>query len=254
MKTFGSVMGPIVLCAVALLGAGCIEKPPPPGRIGHYLRSEKSVLRLHRAVFITLDNRKGTPQIADETTEALIYAIQRRQLFHIDTVVPTDAACEDLPLKVREAYSMKQLSQMREALKCDAVLVGSVNHWQPYPRLQIGLYVRLLDLRKGQPVWVVDHIWDSTDKETEARIKDFFRKEMRSGYDPAQWRLGVMSPKVFLKFVAYEAANTLPSRVKLQDPKKATFDLLGMLNPSKGSRKQGVFGNMFNPFERKLKP
>ncbi len=230
MKTPGKVTTRLLLALVAILAGGCAkEAVPVPARIGHHLRSDKSVLRLHRAVFITMNDRKGTPQIAEGMTNALIGAIQRRQLFHIDVLSPTDPACEGLPLDQRRGLSMKQLAQLREALKCDAVILGAVSHWQTYPRMQIGIYLRLLDLRNGLPVWVVDHIWDSTDKQTEARIREFFQKEMRSGYDPAQWRLALMSPKVFQKFVAYETANTLPSRVPLEE-KEETGGLLGFLD------------------------
>jgi len=206
----------ILLWALVLLVAtgspGCGRGGAPPSDINYCLPSPKRVMRINRVVFITLENRKCTPQIAEGMTDALVRAIRGRKLFRVDVLGATDPACRDLPLSQREPYSMKELNDMRSALKCDAVLLGEVNHFQTYPRMRIGIYLRLLDLKNGMFTWGVDHVWDTTDKRTEDRIRRFFDSEMRSGYEPAQWRLGLMSPKIFQKFIAYEVANTLPAR------------------------------------------
>ena len=233
----------IVLLLTVYLTGGCAEKSIPQARIAHYLRSTKSVLGLGRVVFVALDDRKCPQRIAAGMSDALAGAIQRRKLFHIDTLAASDAACKDLPFRSREAYSMKELAEIRDALRCDAVMFGSVTHFQTYPRMQIGIYVRLLDLKNGKLIWAVDHTWDSTDSQTEARIKDFFGSQMRSGYDPAQWRLGLMSPKVFQKFIAFEAANTLPSREgaeQLRRARRRGGSLLGMLKSAGRRRLQGI--------------
>jgi len=202
----------VLVVLIAVGSQGCGRRDIARADINYCLPSPKRVMRMNRVVFITLENRKGTPQIAEGMTEALAGAIQGRKLFHIDVVPATASACEDLPLSQREPYSMKELNNMRSALKCDAVLLGSVSQFHTYPRMQIGIYLRLLDLKNGTLAWGVDHIWDTTDKQTEDRIRRFFDSRMRSGYAPAQWRLGLISPKVFQKFIAYEVARTLPAR------------------------------------------
>jgi len=211
VKTIDKPSAAMLLGLAALLVAGCIDDSGPQARIQHYLRSDESVMRLNRVVFITLQDPKGTDRIAEDMTGALVRAIQPRGLFHIDVMPATDAACQELPLFSRRAYSMKQLAQIQDALGCEAVMFGSVSQFQTYPRLQIGVFLRLIDLKRGQLVWAVDHIWDTTDKATEERIEHFFGRQMRSGYAPADHELALMSPKVFQKFVAYEVANTLPS-------------------------------------------
>ncbi len=202
----------LCVCIAGNLMVGCAEPPAQKALIGYYLRSDKSVLTLNRLVFVALDGRRCPPRIADNMTSALLGAIQDRRLFHIDVIQPTDPVCRDLPFDSTQAYSLEQFMKIREELQCDAVLFGSVTHFQTYPRMQIGIYVRLLDLKDGKLLWAVDHIWDTTDAQTEQRIKRFFADEMRSGYDPLQWRLAMMSPKAFQKFVAYEATETLPVR------------------------------------------
>jgi hypothetical protein len=200
----------ICLCAVGLLLAGCGEKSAPTARIGHYLRSERSVAKLHRVVFVSLGDSGCDPQITAGMNNSLLDAIQDRQLFHVDLVPRAEPACEELPLDTRKAYSMEQLAEIRDALDCDAVFLGKIKRFETYPRMKIGIYLRLLDLKDGKLLWAVDNTWDTTDGETEKRIEWFFKENMRSGYDPLQWRLTIMSPKLFAKFVAYETANTLP--------------------------------------------
>lgn len=211
----------LALYAALLSACGCSSVPGPPAAdVNSYLRSPSSVLRLHRVVFISLDDTNCPPDIAQDMTDALAGTIRSRRLFRIERIEKTDPACDGLPLDVRGAMSMRQMEQIRAALNCDAVMFGRVDHFQTHPRMQIGIYVRLIDLTGGDLVWGVDHTWDSTDKQTAERIEHFFGEEMRSGYDPVQWRLGLVSPKIFEKFIAYEAADTLPTRVGPAEPKK----------------------------------
>lgn len=195
-------------CCVLMLLAGC-AKPP---KIGYYLSSPRSLWRIRRVVFVELNAPNGYPRVAEETTDALFRALQDKQLFHVDVIARTDPACQDLPLESREAYTLEQLSAMRKSLGCDAILFGAVTGFQAYPRMRLGLYIRLLNLKDGSLVWAVDHHWDTTDKATERRIRRHFSSEMRSGYNPVRWRLGLLSPKSFQKFVADEVADTLPER------------------------------------------
>jgi hypothetical protein len=83
-----------------------------------------------------------------------------------------------------------------------------VTQYSPFPRLAIGLKLKLIDLRDGALVWALEQFWDSTDKQIEERIEDFWKCQMRKGYDPLQYKMALVSPKMFLKFVAFETALT----------------------------------------------
>ena len=169
------------------------------------------MLQLHRVVFVELNDCTGYPDISKTMTEAMFRSIQDKRIFHADLVSKFDIQCQELPLAGREALTISQLADIRQKLKCDAILFGKVSHFRPYPRMQVGLYLKLLDLKDGKLVWAIDHIWDTTDKSTAGRIRDFFDTEMRQGYEPAQWQMGLMSPGMFQKFVAYEVTNTFPT-------------------------------------------
>lgn len=216
----------IMLAALAGLAGGCgPEKEPPRAEIGYYVASREAVVCLNRVAFIELSNDGCAPPVAQDMTQALYQAVGHKQLFHIEVLPRTAPQCEALPMDAQRVFSLQDLAQMREVLKVDAVLLGGVTRFQQYPRSQMGLYLRLIDLRDGKLAWGVDHIWDSTDKATEERIKGFFKTEMRSGYDPAAYRMVLMGPHFFQKFVAYEVAQTLPSKylpVRPEDTKETS--------------------------------
>ena len=200
------------LGAIVAVLAACVGCGPDRSPVNHFVEASGSFHGIHRVIMVGLRPDRGGSAIAGHTTEALFTAIQARKLFHLDVVDAADPACRDLPLDKREAFTMAELKKMREELRSDAVLFGAVTNFQTHPRMRMGLYLRLLDLAAGTLVWGIDHTWDSTDKATEKRMKDFFDSQMREGYTPADWRLARMSPRTFQKFVAYEIAETLPSR------------------------------------------
>ena len=190
-------------------GCGGPPCPAPAAKVNYYLSAPDDLKRVPRVVFVELYEDEGYPGIARDMTIALFKSVQSRNLFHLDLVSGADPACRDLPLDNGEALTMEQLAQIRDALRCDAVLTGRMSHFQPHPRMQIALHLRLLNLRDGKLIWGVGDTWDSTDLQTQCRIREFFDDQVGTGYDPAQWRLVGMSPLMFEKFVAHEVASTL---------------------------------------------
>jgi hypothetical protein len=213
----------ITLAAAALAGLclalGC-RGPCAKGRprVNYYLSSRQELQRVPRVVFVELYEDQGYPKVARDMTDALFKAVQARNLFHLDLVSAADPACRDLPLDGSDGLTMEQLAQIRQALHCDAVLTGKMSHFRPHPRMQIALYLRLLNLRDGKLIWGVGDTWDSTDLQTEGRIREYYDQQVGTGYDPAQWRLVRMSPLMFEKFVAQEVACTLDAPAPPAEP------------------------------------
>ena len=105
---------------------------------------------------------------------------------------------------------------MRKTLNCDAVLIGTVTGFEPFPHLTIGLRLKLIDLADGQLLWALEQIWDTTDKTTENRIKNYYSRHNFLGSATLQEKLGTVSSLRFVKFVASETAETL-------QPERASF-------------------------------
>ncbi len=178
----------------------------------YYLNPTKDLSTAGRVVVVELDNDSTYPQISSEMTEALFQSIQKKQLFGITIIRQNDTIYRSLQLDSGPPYNLDQLVNMRRQLNCNAILIGTVNTYQPFPHTSIGLELRLIDLADGQLLWALEQIWDATDKTTEQRIAAYYKAEMRSGLAELQEQLVMVSPLKFVKFVAYEIAETLQSQ------------------------------------------
>jgi len=199
--------------AAALCLASCAGPPPAaPEPVGCFVGPRRDLLRARRAVLVELDARPDCPpEVPPDTTRALAEAVQRRGLFKVEIVRRSDPACRDLPLGATGALTIEDLAGIHRALGCEAVILGAVTDFQSYPRMRLGLYLRMLDLRDGRLLWAVDHTWDSTRRAVQDRIRSYFEREV-SGCEPLDWEIVVNSPRAFEQFVAHEAAATLPAR------------------------------------------
>lgn len=199
-----------ILLAIAV-SSGCnvIYKPSFKEPDYYYLNPHKDLPTVGKAVLVELNNDSTYPQISADVTDALFQALQKKQVFSVATVSQTDPAWRSLQLDTTLPFSLEQLGAMRKALNCNALLVGTVTAYQPYPHLSIGLRLKLIDLEDGQLLWAFEQIWDTTDKTTEKRIKNYFQAQIRSGSTPLHEQLVVVSSLKFVKFVAYEVAETM---------------------------------------------
>jgi len=200
-----------VFCVLLLSGCQFHAASAPKVRrpADYYLNPDKDLSTVGRVVIVELDNDSGLPQISANITEALFLALQKKQIFGLTMVRQDEPNWRSLQLDPDSTYSLEQLLAIRKALKCDAVLVGTITQYKPYPHMAVGLRMRLLDLKDGQLLWALEQVWDSADKTIESRIKNYLQGQMRSGFAPLREQLVVVSPFNFIKFVAYEVAETL---------------------------------------------
>jgi hypothetical protein len=201
-----------VLLAVLALGpiGGCRSGDDNGGMAGAYfLDRNKDLGGLGRVALVELENTSGYPQISVEITEALYLETQKQQLFGLAIVRQDDPAWRSLQENLDTLQAMRQLVVMRETLRSNALLLGTITQYQPYPHMVIGLRLKLMDLTDGQLIWGMEQVWDSTDRSIQKRIKKYYRGQMRSGNAPLNEELVIVSSLNFCKFVAYEVAATL---------------------------------------------
>ena len=212
----------ILLLLPVLLSACQFYVVTPPMPDYYYLNPDKDLSTIGRTALVELDNTSSYPQISTDVTEVLFQALQKKQPFGLTVVGRNDPAWRSLQLDLNSGYpaqgstlgvpptyNIEQLSAIRKTLKCDAVLVGTISQFKPYPHMVIGLRLKPVDLRDGQLLWALEQIWDGSDKTTEYRIKNYFKYQIRSGYAPLREQLVAISPLEFIKFVAYEVAETI---------------------------------------------
>jgi hypothetical protein len=204
----------LLLLAVFLAGCTSAKQGSPPSQSNYYLNPKKPISTIGRVALVELDNLSQRPEVSADTTQALFEAIQKRNVFGLTIVYHSDPACKGLLIEGDKNYSLENLAVLRKNLKADAALIGEVTQYYSYPRLAIGLRLKLIDLRDGTLMWAIEQFWDSTDKQVENRAEVFFKTQIRSGFDPIEYRMAMVSPRMFLKFVAWEVAQTLHSNNK----------------------------------------
>ncbi len=194
----------------AALQGGCETVQEGNGMAGSfYLNPYKDLSSLGRVALVELDNSSGHPQISADLTEALFVALQKNQVFGLTVVHQDNPAWRGLQENLDSLQALRQLLAMREALKCNGLLVGTVTKYAPYPHMSVGLRLKLLDLTDGQLLWGLEQVWDSGDRDIQKRIRHYFKDDLRSGVASLREELVVVSPLRFGKFVAYEVAETL---------------------------------------------
>jgi hypothetical protein len=153
-------------------------------------------------------NTTTYPQISGQVTDSLYQAIQKKHLFSLSVLKETDPVWKNLPIQPDSVSSYEQLSTVHKLLGVDAVILGTVTSYSPYPNMAIGVKLKLIDLRDARVCWSIDHVWDTSDKTTESQIKKYFDKQLRNDYSPLNEELAVLSTLNFLKFVTYDIAET----------------------------------------------
>jgi hypothetical protein len=175
----------------------------------YYLNPHRSLNTIGRVAIVELSNDSSYPDISNDVTEKLYQALQKKQIFGLTVVRQNDAIWRSLQLDLESKYNLEEIKTIRKTLKCNALLIGTITEFRPYPHLIMGLRIKLLDLRDGQLLWALEQVWDSADKSIEYRMKDYFRSHKRSGYGPLKEQLASVSSLEFIKYVSFEIAETL---------------------------------------------
>ncbi len=207
-------IGRTIILAVGLtLLAGCehVFEPPKPFHIDSYLSSPGELDKINQVAFVELQfNEQVTPTVSAYSL-AISRAVQDRRFTHMRMLEQSPELSDALNMS-GQALSLEQLATARKLTGADAIMYGSITRMEQYPRMQVGLKLRMLDLRKGRLIWAIDHVWDTTDKAVEQRIETYFKANVRAGYEPLNSQLVLVSPKVFAGFVAQEVADTIPPK------------------------------------------
>ena len=200
----------VTFLLLAVILSGCRSHSASAPVSGYYyLNPNKKLTDVGRVAVVELDNDSSYPQISNDITGSLYQSLQKKQVFGLTVVRQNDPSWRSLQLQRDSNYTLEEIMAIREALKCDGILLGTVTEFRPYPHMAVGLRLKLLDLTDGQLLWALEQVWDSADKTTEKRIKSYFKSEKRSGFAPLHEDLAAVSPLEFIKFVSFEVAGTL---------------------------------------------
>jgi len=194
-----------------MIVSGCLRYTPeqaPP--ISYYLDSSKDLKMIGRTALVELENDVVVHPISSDLTDAIFQEIQKQQLFGMTKIDRDDPALRILKLEMNSRFTPDQLIQIRKKLKADAVLVGEITGYQPYPHMSLSLRLRMIDLMDGKLLWAMEQTWNTTDKTTQDRICEYYNpKRLVLHEENLGGQLGIVSSLKFFKFVAHEVTETL---------------------------------------------
>jgi len=190
------------------LVSGCQEPVGiPPG--SYYINPDRPPVALDKVALLEPANHSDYESISADVGQALYKAIQRRQLFSLTLLDDRHPVVKMLGPNLDVSYSLKQLADIQDVCRCDAVLMGSVIQYRPYPHLNLVLRLKLIDLSDGRLIWASEQVWDSADTEIHKRIRGYAKRQLTSETPTLQEQMVTVSPLAFIAFAAYETAQTL---------------------------------------------
>lgn len=175
----------------------------------YYQNPSKDLSNMGRIAIVELQNDSSYPQMSSDITEALFQSLQKKQVFGLTIVRQRDPLWKSLQLEPDTTYTLEQMASVRQTLKCDGVLIGTITEFEPYPHTAVGLRLKLIDLTSGELLWAIEQVWNSSDKVTEKRIKKYLAETKSSAANDSNERIAAISPLEFMKYVSYEVAQTL---------------------------------------------
>ena len=196
----------VMLCA----GCHAISRPEPPRTNHYYINPRANFTTVGRVVLLELENLSARQELSEILSQTLADGLNKQHLFSVQTVMHSDPIWQTLNLDNIKAQALDDLAALRQTLNVGGVLFGTIQRYQSFPHLQVSINLKLVDTRSGQLLWAFEDVWDSGDKAVENRMRKFFEEQMRSGYEPMDWQIMLLSPRAFERFVVYEITETLP--------------------------------------------
>ncbi len=198
-------------CIIAsALACGCASKASKNPLSQYYYRHPDTDIRqVGATILLELENKSEVASISEEATDALFLSMQHSGLLGMSVIRQSDPEWDELELYNFKKYTLEQLADIRTSLHCKAVLSGTITTFTPYPHLKVGLRLKLTDISNSTTHWAFEYIWDTADEATRKRIEKFYTQKNILGLPASKDRLGTVSSKKFLRFVAYETSQTL---------------------------------------------
>ena len=163
------------------------------------------------------------PQSREDATQAagasllqpvLIAELTKRKLFEVIAMSPEAmrGLTADNGWVVDAPLPPDFFERLRKLTDCDAVVFASLTVYRPYPPLQTGWKVRLVDCGEHQTWWAVDEVFDAGVESVAAGAESYARTAL-SLPNPLLADTGVLhSPLRFGQYAANAIAQTLPGR------------------------------------------
>lgn len=198
-----------------LFTCGCgrvFSSGPTAGPTGnYYIDYDRFPGSIRNAVLFEFDNNSNHPEISSDLSKELYSNLQKNSMFGTVLVTKNNTTWDNYKLDPFKTYTQEQLSQIHEAMQCDAVLIGVITDYQPWPYMTMGMRLKLVDVRNGRLLWAYENSWDCSELNTKQRMLSYFKQNTNAGRSDLQNEIMAVSSINFIKFVAHETTSTIMS-------------------------------------------
>ena len=202
----------IISLFLLALVSGCRVYQPVIAESGYYsVNPDIDLGSISSITIVTPTNDTRFPLINRTLGKILCNTIIKKHLFQVNYINSDDRFWNQVNA-ITDYTDKDSLKRYRSLLRTDALMIGEVTDYKPFPSVVIGLKLKIYDLRTGQLAWTLQQLWDSKDKGVENRIKRYFARNIKTGYEPLNWQYIRTSPNAYQQFVCFEVASTLPSK------------------------------------------
>jgi hypothetical protein len=191
-----------------ILVPGCVTTEQVGSNSSFYVDKDSISNNIAQTALVELVNETKYPGISPKITRQLYKELQKQQLFSITVIDKENPEWRRLQLEDKPSYTIRELSRIYKSLNYDALIFGKITEYKPYPHLMLGIKLKMVDLKNAKLLWGFEQIWDSEDKSTEYRIREYLKDRIAGQSRGLQDELVTVSSQKFLKFTAYETANT----------------------------------------------
>jgi hypothetical protein len=193
-------------CRVPFIGA----RPEPVQREILSFHTTMEAAELRRVAVLPFHRADGIGRSAMAMDENMTAALRELGLHEVLTVstVERDALLKHDVIRANR-ITTDELLALRDALKCDGVLIGRVEQFSSFDPIAIGVTADLVSCLDGSVVWSATGHFDGSRSDVQQEIQVWYKRAITSG-NIAGWKQTLESPKLFTRYVAERLSLSIP--------------------------------------------
>ncbi len=201
--------------ALSMIGSGGCKfagdpTPPPVDLATSHEAEAQTVAKVRRVVVPPFQDLTGFPREAEQTRQAFLRALGRRQRFELIPLGETELR-EVLPRETFQSGTIAKdmLISAARRYRADGVLFGVVTHYRPYDPLVLGLKLEMASADTGAVVWATSGLYDAATLDVTQDVHNYHDTQLAGSSSLEGWRLILMSPSRFTDYACARLAATL---------------------------------------------
>jgi hypothetical protein len=207
--------GAVLLALMAVALTACDwqfwrSKPGPHELLSSHTTPQASTV--HRVAVLPFYLGQDVGRSAAAMNESMPAALRELGLHEVISVglAQRDLLLPDDPLMANH-LTTDQLLKLRDALHCDAVLIGRIEQFDSFDPISIGVSAHLVSCLDGTVPWSAIGHFDGHRQDVQDEIADWYGRAIGSeNASISGWRSVLQSPRLFTRYVAERLVLSIP--------------------------------------------